>query len=122
MRTDIPHDFILDLLYPLPVRTKKMFGNVAIYVGEKIVLATRQKLEKPIDNGIWIGTEMEHHQALFSLFPSLRALETYKIKAWLLLPEDADDFEETAHKIAELIKKQSPLIGKIPPKKKRSQI
>lgn len=121
MKTDIPFDFILDLLYPLPVRTKKMFGNVAIYVGERIVLATRQKSENSVDNGIWIGTKVEHHDMLFSMFPSLRKLETYKIKAWLLLPEDADDFEESANKIADLIKQQSPLIGNIPPKKKRSR-
>ena len=95
-----------------------MFGNVAIYVGEKIVLATRQKDDKTIDNGIWVGTKLEHHSVLKELFPSLRNLETYKIKTWLLLPEDAIDFEETALKITELIKQNSSLIGNIPPPRK----
>ena len=95
-----------------------MFGVLAIYVGEKIVLATRQKQDSPGDNGIWIGTKVEHHPALKQLFPSLRNLESYKIKTWLLLPEDADDFEETALKISELIKRNSPLIGNIPAPRK----
>ncbi|MEW7292401.1 hypothetical protein [Aquimarina sp. 2304DJ70-9] len=114
----IPYEFILDLIYSLPVRTKRMFGNVAIYYGEKIILATRQKDDNPIDNGIWIATKIEHHEALKSMFPSFRNLETYKIKTWLLLPEDADDFEESAEKIVELIKSNSPLIGNIPPVRK----
>lgn len=116
----IPFEFILDFLYPLPVRTKKMFGNVAIYVGEKIVLATRHNQENPLDNGIWVGTKVEHHDVLFQQFPSLRKLETYKIKSWLLLPESANDFETAASDLAVLIKNGSPLIGVIPkPRKKK---
>ncbi|WP_188375337.1 hypothetical protein [Winogradskyella haliclonae] len=117
----IPHDFILDLLYPLPIRTKKMFGNVAMYCGDKIVLATRQKEENPVDNGIWIGTKIEHHNALKKLIPELRHLETYKIKKWLLLHEDEPNFETRAQQIAELIKENSDLIGNIPkPRKKKT--
>ncbi len=119
----MPHEFVLDMLYPLPFRTKKMFGTCAVYVGEKIVLATRQKEDHPIDNGIWIGTKLEHHSALKEMFPSLRNIETYGIKTWLVLPEDADDFEETTQKITELIKQNSDLIGNIPapakPRKKK---
>ena len=114
----IPHEFVLDMLYPLAYRTKKMFGNYAIYVGDKIVLATRQKEDNPVDNGLWIGTKLEHHTILKEMFPSLRNLETYKIKTWLLLPEDALDFEETTLKITELIKQNSTLIGNIPPPRK----
>ena len=99
-----------------------MFGVLAIYVGEKIVLATRQKKDNPLDNGIWVGTKKEHHAALKELFPSLRNLETYKIKTWLLLPEEAEDFEETALKITELIKQNNNLIGNIPsPRKARNK-
>jgi len=54
----IAHEFVLDLLYPLAFRTKKMFGTYAIYVGDKIVLATRHNEENRVDNGIWIGTKM----------------------------------------------------------------
>lgn len=116
----IPHEFILEFLYPLPIRTKKMFGNVAIYYGNKIVLATRQKKDNTVDNGIWIGTKNEHHEALKTLIPELRHLETYKIKKWLLLHEDELNFEERAQQIAELIKENCDLIGIIPkPRKKK---
>lgn len=75
-----------------------MFGNYAIYVGEKIVLATRQKENSPVDTRIWIGTKLEHHAVLKDLFPSSRNLETYTTKTWLLLPEEVEDFEKTAQK------------------------
>ena len=56
------------------------------------------------------------------LFPSLRKIKVYAIKAWLLLPEEAEDFEESATKIIELIKRNSPLIGNIPvPRKSRKK-
>ena len=117
----IPHEFILDLLYPLPIRTKKMFGNVALYYGEKIILATRQKEDKPEDNGIWIGTKIKHHDNLKKLIPELQHLKTYNIKKWLLLHEDEPKFEERAYEIAQLIKAHSDLIGIIPkPKKKKT--
>ncbi|SHI64477.1 hypothetical protein SAMN04488508_102278 [Aquimarina spongiae] len=115
----IPYDFILDLLYSLPLRTKKMFGNVGIYVEEKIVLATRFKDHSPVDNGIWIATKVAYQPILKEMFPSLRNLETYNIKSWLLLPDEADDFEEAAAAIAELIKQNSHLIGVIPKSKNK---
>ena len=88
-----------------------MFGNFAIYAQNKICLATRQNSPKPIDNGIWIGTKEEHHESLFKEFPSLRKLQLYNIKKWLLLPEEAADFEEVGIVICELIKSNDPRIG-----------
>jgi len=44
-------------------------------------------------------------------FPSIRKLQIYKIKKWLLLPLDADDFEESAIKMCELIKQGDERIG-----------
>ena len=107
----IPHDFVLDYLYPLPTRTKKMFGNYAVYVENKIVLATRQNENKPIDNGIWVATSEEYHQSLKEEFSSLTNLTLYNIKKWLLLPIAADDFEEVAISLCELIKQNDPRIG-----------
>ena len=88
-----------------------MFGNYAIYTQNKICLATRHNAQKPLDNGIWIGTKEEHHTSLFHEFPSLRQLRLYNIKKWLLLPEEADDFEEVGFAICELIKSNDPRIG-----------
>jgi len=91
--------------------------SYAIYVEDKIVLATRDNDKKPIDNGIWIGTSEIHHESLKTEFPCLTNLQLYNIKKWLLLPVDAEDFEETAIKICELIKKNDLRIGVIINKK-----
>lgn len=114
-----PHDFILEFLYPLSVTTKKMFGNTAIYLEDKIILATRQKEENAVDNGIWVGTELAHHKELKVRIPELKHLETYRIKKWLLLHEDETLFEERARELCELIKSDSKLIGVIPKTKKK---
>lgn len=58
------YDFFLALLYPLPLRHKKMFGVDSYYIGEKIVFALRKKDTLPEDNGIWIASKLEHHDAL----------------------------------------------------------
>lgn len=117
----MPLDFVLDLLYPLPVRTNKMFGTVAIYHEEKVILATKRNEAKPLDDGIWVATKLEHHAELKSIIPELRELEIYKIKSWLVLREEEDNFEERAEQIVDLIKSKSPLIGNIPkPKKKKN--
>lgn len=116
----MPHDFILDYLYPFEPRIKKMFGNHSLYIDEKIYLATRDSEKNPMDNGIWIGTKIEHHESLQQQFPSLTNLRFYKIKKWLLLPVDASDFEEVAISICELIKSSDPRIG-VTPKPKRKK-
>ena len=104
-------EFILDHLYPLPVRTKKMFGTEAIYVNEHMMLAVRDRSDKIEDNGIWIGTKKEHHPSLLQTFPSLRYLIHIPLKKWLLLPGNAPDFEETALEICQLIKRGDTRIG-----------
>jgi len=116
------HKFIVDYLYPLVPRIKNMFGNHSLYIGDKIYLATRHKEKNPLDNGIWVGTKVEHHESLQKQFPSLTNIRTYNIKKWLLLPVDAEDFEEVAIEICELIKSGDPRVGVVPkPKKKKKK-
>ena len=118
----IPHNFILDFLYPLPLRTKQMFGVVSIYSGDKIYLATRKNEKNPIDNGIWIASKVEHHDELKQLIPELRPIQTYSVKAWLVLHDEEENFEEQAQQLADLIKANSPLIGSVPkPRKSKSR-
>ena len=107
----MPHEFILDFLSPLDVVVRKMFGNHAIYVGNKIFLATRENKENTINNGIWIGTSFDHHDSLIKQFPSIRNLQAYNVKKWLLLPSSAENFESAAREICELIKAGDPRIG-----------
>ena len=114
----MPFEFILDHLYPLEPTIKQMFGTHSIYIDDKIYLAARQREKHPEDNGLWIGTSMEHHESLFSQFPSLTYLNSIKMKKWLLLAETVEDFEEVAIEICELIKAGDPRVGVLPKKKR----
>jgi len=114
----MPYDFFLELLYPLPLRHKKMFGVDAYYIEEKIVFGLRKKDADLEDNGIWIASKIAHHQKLRHQFKGLRNIKTYGIKTWLVLPEDFERFEEEANAIADLIKNGSELIGNIPKRKR----
>jgi hypothetical protein len=117
--TTIPFDFVLEEISRLEPRVRPMFGCHAIYIGEKIVLIVRKKAEGDPDNGVWITTAPEHHESLKKMFPAMRSIKLFgeKTSSWQILPEDADDFEESAMKACALILKNDPRIGKIPKKK-----
>ncbi len=110
-----PHAFVLEALAELVPRTRPMFGCLAIYVGEKIVLILRDKPKVPEDNGVWICATQEHHVSLHREFPNMRsvALLGGKITNWQVLPVDAPDFEESALRACELVVQRDPRIGKV---------
>ena len=117
-RKPIPHEFVLDALAPLSPRTRPMFGCLAIYVGDKIVLILRDK-NKPgqsADNGVWLATTEEHHRSLKQEFPNMRSIKVLggKVTGWQVLPADAGDFEEAALRACELVLRGDPRIGKVP--------
>lgn len=115
-RKRVPHEFVLDALAPLSPRTNPMFGCLAVYVGEKIVLVLRDKPEKTVDNGVWLATTEEHHRSLRGEFPKMRSIGVLgkKVTGWQVLPADAADFEAAALRACELIVGGDPRIGKIP--------
>jgi len=116
----MPYEFFIELLYPLPLRLKKMFGVDSYYIGEKIVFALRKKDTLLEDNGIWIASKLEHHQKLKHQINGLHTIKSYGIKSWLVLPEGFEYFEEEANKLANLIKNNSELVGNLTkPRKKR---
>ncbi|TPN89074.1 hypothetical protein [Aquimarina algicola] len=118
----IPYDFILERLYPLELRHKKMFGIDAFYYKEKIVFCLREKESNNDDNGVWIATKIDFHESLKEQIKDLRMIKMYPIKSWILLPADSDYFEEGVETIATLIKQNSPYVGVIPkPKKKKKK-
>jgi hypothetical protein len=47
-----PHAFVLEALAPLAPETRMMFGCLAVYVGDQIVLALRDKGDHLADNGV----------------------------------------------------------------------
>ncbi len=114
-------EFVLEALLPAEPIVKQMFGCHAIYVGEKIVTILRDRPSHTEDNGVWMATELEHHESLKSDFPSMRSITVFgPTSTWQVLPLEADDFEESANKMCSFILDGDPRIGRIP-KKKRSR-
>jgi hypothetical protein len=117
-RKPVPHEFVLDALAPLSPRTRPMFGCVAIYVEEKIVLILRNKDKagQDTDNGVWLATTQEHHQSLRRDFPSMRSIKVLgtKVTGWQVLPSDAEDFEDAALRACDFVLAGDPRIGKVP--------
>jgi hypothetical protein len=74
-RKPIPHAFVLDAISTLSPYTRPMFGCVAIYVKDKIVLILRDKPKSTADNGVWLATTQEHHQSLRREFPNMRSIQ-----------------------------------------------
>jgi hypothetical protein len=93
-----------------------MFGCLAVYVGDKIVLILREKPGSSSDNGVWLATTVEHHESLKRDFPNMRSIEVFgkEVTGWQVLPANAPDFEEAAMRACELVIAGDPRIGKIP--------
>jgi hypothetical protein len=112
----IPHAFVLDAISTLSPYTRQMFGCLAIYVKEKIVLILRDKPTNTEDNGVWLATTQEHHQSLRREFPNMRSVQVLgkPVTGWQVLPVDAPDFEAAALRACELVLAGDARIGKIP--------
>jgi len=93
-----------------------MFGCLAVYVKDKIVLVLRDKREQTADNGVWLATTEEHHQSLHREFPNMRSIQVLgkPVTGWQVLPADAPDFERAARRACELVLAGDPRIGKLP--------
>ncbi|WP_437856099.1 hypothetical protein [Sorangium sp. So ce363] len=120
-RKPVPHEFVLDALAPLGPETRPMFGCLAVYVEDKIVLILRDKPAPAQDNGVWLATTEEHHAALRPEFPSMRSIEVLGsgVTGWQVLPAEAPDFEEAALRACALIEAGDPRIGKVPGERRK---
>jgi hypothetical protein len=121
-RKAVPYEFVLEALSPLSPRTNPMFGCLAVYVGEKIVLILRDRPKKTADNGVWLATTEEHHDSLQREFPNMRSIRLLgkKVTGWQVLPADAPDFEEAALRACDLVVAGDPRIGKVPGMRRKS--
>ena len=97
-RKPVPHEFVLEALFARQPRTRPMFGCLAVYVGEKIVLILRDRPTSKADNGVWLATT--------------------PVTDWQVLPADTPDFEESALRACELVLAGDPRVGKIPSRKR----
>ena len=119
-RSRVPHEFVLDALDVLSPITKPMFGCLAVYVKEKIVLILRDRPDHRADNGAWLATSAEHHASLQREFPHMRSIQMFgrPVTHWQVLPADARDFEESAMHACELVIAGDPRIGRIPARRR----
>jgi hypothetical protein len=111
----IPYEFVFDYL-PSGIIVKKMFGMHYIYLSKRIMLILRKRDNSPELNGIWVATDKEHHQSLKNNIPELGPFfidGDERHGNWLLIPDDAEDFEEAAIKVCEMISHGDPRIGKL---------
>ena len=115
-RPRVPHQFVLDALEPVSPVTKPMFGCLAVYVKDKIVLILRDRSDERADNGVWLATREEHHASLQREFPNMRSIQMFGTPRthWQLLPADASDFEESAVHACELVLVRDVRIGRVP--------
>jgi hypothetical protein len=99
-----------------------MFGCLAVYVEEKIVMILRDRDDSPVDKGVWLATTAEHHASLRREFPRMRSIRLFGTEAthWQVLPADEPDFEEMALRACELIRARDPRIGKVPKRRRSS--
>jgi hypothetical protein len=122
-RKAVPHPFVLEALAALSPQTRSMFGCLAVYVEDKIVLILRDRRDATADNGVWLATTVEHHQSLRRSFPNMRSIHVFQkeVTAWQVLPVDAPDFEESALAACELLLAGDPRIGKVPGTRRASR-
>ena len=74
-RKAVPHQFVLDAIAALSPTTRPMFGCLAVYVADKIVLILRDKRDETADNGVWLATTKDHHESLRREFPNMRSIQ-----------------------------------------------
>jgi hypothetical protein len=113
----VPFDFVLAEIDELGPVTRPMFGCHAVYVDEKIIFILRDKGNPREDDGVWVATTREHHEALRRDLPSLRSITVLAgggVTGWQILPVDADDFEESVLQACDLVKRRDFRIGKVP--------
>jgi hypothetical protein len=114
-RSKIAFDFVLEQLERLRPVARPMFGCHAIYIGEKLVLITRDRPQSPEDNGVWVATRREYHESLSREISSLRSIGVLgKGKThWQVIPSSSESFEEDVNKACELILRHDERIGSI---------
>jgi hypothetical protein len=112
----VPFAFVLEALAEREPLTRPMFGCVALYCGDRIVLVLRKRKDHPSMNGVWVATVKEHHASLRRTIPSLRSIpllgkgETN----WQMIPERTEEFERDVLAACALVLARDRRIGTVP--------
>jgi hypothetical protein len=97
---------------------KAMFGCRGCYLHGRLVLVLASRGKEPW-KGVLIPTEKKHHGVLLDELPDLGVHPM--LEKWLYLPEEKEDFEETAARLVDLIRQEDSRVGVLPkPRRKRS--
>ena len=111
----IPYEFVFDYL-PAGITSKKMFGMHYIYWGKKLMLMLRKRDNEPEMNGIWVATNTKYHESLkkdVAVFVPFK-MDGYEHEGnWLLIPDNAEELEEAAIRVCEMISHGDPRIGNL---------
>ncbi|KGD87983.1 hypothetical protein JL37_25720 [Achromobacter sp. RTa] len=94
---------------------RRMFGSDAAYLDGLLYLIASDR-EDPW-NGVLVCTSKERHAALLADVPNL--LQHPVLGKWLYLPQEDEDFESTAARLAELALARDPRLGVAPRPKAR---
>ena len=107
---------MLEAIAALSPTTRPLFGCIAVYVADKIVLILRDKPSQAADNGVWLATTKDHHESLRREFPNMRSIHALgkDVTGWQVLPVDAPDFEDASFRACDLILARDHRIGKVP--------
>ncbi|MFI5139993.1 MAG: hypothetical protein ACHQIM_19395, partial [Sphingobacteriales bacterium] len=81
------------------------------------MLILRKSNNQPELNGIWVATSKNYHESLKNNIPELGPFfmdGDERHGNWLLLRDDAEDFEGAAIKVCELTTRGDARIGRVP--------
>lgn len=117
------NDWLIEPLRELPdYRERRMFGGLAGYLGEQIVVVLTRG-DDPHWLGVLFPVEFAEHGAVLAAFPDLS--EHSVLRKWLFLPESHQRFDETGRAVVARIVAGDRRFGTIPerrrPQRKRAQ-
>lgn len=95
--------------------TKRMFGGLAAYVFERLMLLVVEPTKSGRWNwhGVLVCTDHEHHASIQAQFPALMPHQV--LRKWLFIDSTDEDFESTMEAVAALIARNDPRFG-VPPR------
>jgi len=115
MNYQLPYDFVLNALYPVRPKVKKMLGCYALMDDKKLLMLLRDREQQPEFNGVFVATNAVHYDALQNEIHTSRMefdLDGDE-RSWIFISEDIDAFEEKVKKACDMIKAGDERIGKL---------
>jgi hypothetical protein len=97
---------------------KAMFGCRGCYLQGRLVLVLASRGKEPW-KGLLVPTEKKHHGALQVELPDLGVHPM--LEKWLYLPEETEDFEDTASRLVDLITEEDPRVGVLPKPRRKGR-